>query len=553
LPVVAAGGSGQHGVDLLAERAVSGEVRVAVVFGGKRQEASAQVAFSEALGLPKAAYVPEPRPVKGGYEIGALYFPGWSKVEAWERIWSVAPERKPVLGWYDEANPEVVDWQIKWAVENGLSYFLVDWYWDRGHQHHDHWVKAFQRAKYKSFLKWAVMWANHNGKGSHSEEDQRKVAEFWCANYFNTPEYYRVDGRPVVMIWQAKNFDDDMGEGGCRRALEISQEVAKAHGYKGIFFIAMKWPEASSDPATLRKLKNDGFEMTSIYHYMDAAGKAKHHERFPFDLVADSNRDLWERLHAAGVLPFLPNLSTGWDDRPWHGDRGIEIYGRTVGHFKRICADAKAFADTTGVKNLLLAPLNEWGEGSYAEPCAEFGFGMYEAVRDTFCVRPPGGWPQNYAPSDVGLGPYDLPYTPPKAVTAWSFNGGGAAQQGWSAFMGVKSDALTADGWRLVSLTHDPAIACTVSALRATRFTSLRVRMKAGQGGVDVCQLFWSAGGTPTERTSLSLPLTRDGAFHDYVFKLSDSPTWKGIVRYLRFDPCTTADTEVVIESIAFE
>ena len=30
------------------------------------------------------------------------------------------PERKPVLGWYDEASPEVADWQIKWAVEHGI-------------------------------------------------------------------------------------------------------------------------------------------------------------------------------------------------------------------------------------------------------------------------------------------------------------------------------------------------------------------------------------------------------------------------------------------------
>ncbi|MCL1921126.1 MAG: glycoside hydrolase family 99-like domain-containing protein [Kiritimatiellaeota bacterium] len=552
LPVVPAGESAQHIIELIPERAVSGDMVIEVVFGDKRQRVSVPVTFTEELKLPKAAYVPEPRPVKSGYEIGALYFPGWSKVEAWEKIWRVAPERKPVLGWYDEANAEVVDWQIKWAVENGISYFLVDWYWDRGAQHHDHWVKAFQRARYKSFLKWAVMWANHNGPGSHSEEDQRKAAAFWCENYFSTPEYYRIDGRPVVVIWLAKNFDDDMGEGGCRRALEVSQEVARAHGHKGIYFIAMKWPEASSDPAIIRKLKSDGFEMTSIYHYMDAAGKAQDSRRFAFDLVADSNKDLWERRHAAGVLPFLPNLSTGWDDRPWHGDRGIEIHGRTVAHFQRICADAKNFADAAGVKNLLLAPLNEWGEGSYAEPCAEFGFGMYEAVRDTFCERPAEGWPLNYAPTDIGLGPYDLPYRPQPALTAWDFKGG-AGRQGWTAFMGCKVDEPTAGGWRLVSSTRDPAIAATVTAFRAKRFTALRVRMKTASKGADVCQLFWSAGGTPTERTSITLPLATDGASRDYVFKLSESPAWKGMIRYLRFDPCATADTEVVIESIALE
>ena len=31
---------------------------------------------------------------------------------------------------------------------------------------------------------------------------------------------------------------------------------------------------------------------------------------------------------------------------------------------------------------------------------------MLEAVRDTFGEKPTQGWPLNYAPEDVGLGPY---------------------------------------------------------------------------------------------------------------------------------------------------
>ena len=60
---------------------------------------------------------------------------------------------------------------------------------------------------------------------------------------------------------------------------------------------------------------------------------------------------------------------------------------------------------STGV---CLGPLNEWGEGSYAEPNGEFGFGMYEAVRDVFGVKPEGGWPTNYVPADIGRGPYPV-------------------------------------------------------------------------------------------------------------------------------------------------
>jgi hypothetical protein len=150
--------------------------------------------------------------------------------------------------------------------------------------------------------------------------------------------------------------------------------------------------------------------------------------------VADSNAALWKGLRETGVLPFLPNLSTGWDDRPWHGDKGVEIYGRTVKDFRRICRDAKAFADETALSGSAGAS-ERVGRGLLRRTVRQFGFGMYEAVRETFCRKPKDGWPLNYGPRDVGLGPYDLPVPPPDSATDWMF---ASSPQGWSAMMGIK-------------------------------------------------------------------------------------------------------------------
>jgi hypothetical protein len=544
---VPASGIVTHTLALAADKAVSGTAEFVLSGDGTDgQRVQAQIEILPGLNLPKASYVPEPKPVKSDYEIGALYFPGWSKIEAWSRIWPVAPERKPVLGWYDEANPEVVDWQIKWAVENGLSYFLVDWYWHKGDQHHDHWVKAFRQAHYKSYLKWAVMWANHNAAGSHSEADQRAVTKFWIENYFNTPEYYRIDDQPVVMIWSPQNMERDLGAGGCKRLLDLSRQMAREAGYKGIYFIAMKWPEASWEPKVVQGYEDMGFDMTSIYHYMGNGGKAENPRRFSFDLVADSNRALWEGLQQTGILPFLPNLSTGWDDRPWHGDKGTEVYGRTVKDFRRICRDAKKFADETGIKRLTLAPLNEWGEGSYAEPCAQFGFGMYESVRDTFCRKPEAGWPVNCGPQDVGLGPYDLPIPPPDSTSDWTF---AATAQGWAAMMGI-SEFKAGNGLTFKTVSRDPALERAIPSMPAKKIRQVVVRMKVPGTTGGVCQLFWSSGGTPTEGTSLSLPLAADGQVHDYVFEVGQSRVWRGRIGRLRFDPCNASGVDVAVSRI---
>jgi len=351
------------------------------------------------------------------------------------------------------------------------------------------------------------------------------------------------------MIWSPQNMNRDMGPGGCRRLLEISRKMAVEAGYKGLYFIAMKWPEASWEPEVVQGYKDMGFDMTSIYHYMDHGGRAENPRRFSFDLVADSNAAQWKGLYETGILPFLPNLSTGWDDRPWHGDKGTEIYGRTVSHLQRICRDAKKFADETGVKRLTLAPLNEWGEGSYAEPNAEFGFGMYEAVRDTFCQKPAEGWPLNYGPQDVGLGPYDLPPPVKDDSREWVFAKG---PQGWNGMMGVEAFKTDAKGLSFRTVSPDPAIARALDAVPAKKVARVTVRMKVAAAKTgNACQLFWQVGSSPaSEATTLSLPVTPDGQFHDYVFEVGQHLQWRGRIHALRFDPVNQQGVAVTVESI---
>lgn len=541
-----------HKVRVTATGAVDGMASVKLAGAGAPDEpATGQVAFTEPLNVAKADYVPEPRPVESDYEIGALYFPGFPTMDRWDPIRRVSPERKPVLGWYDEGNPECVDWQIKWAVEHGIKFFLVDWYWSSGGRHLEHWVKAFEKARYRSYLKWAMMWANHNAPGSHSEEDQRAVTQYWLDNCFNMPEYMRIDDKPVVMIWSVGGMDRDMeGKGGAARLLEISREMAIEAGYKGIYFIAMKWPEASTDPAIIKDLADKGFDMTSIYHYMHHGGKAEDPQHFPFELVADSSYDHWKSWHEADIIPFLPNLSTGWDSRPWHGDKSTVIYGRTPELFRRICEDAKRFADETGVTRMTLAPLNEWGEGSYAEPCKEFGFEMYDAVRDVFCKKPAEGWPLNLIPSDVGLGPYDLPEAVARKRDAWDFSDG---SQGWGPFMGIGAFGVKDGALEFVTNSHDPAIGISLKGIRASDWTHVLVRMKIDslQKPDEQAQLFWSTTTTGvSEANSAKVKLIGDGEYHDYLIPVGESSRWKTGITTFRFDPCGHTNARIAIDEI---
>ncbi len=395
--------------DVLAEK--PGRFPVRLSFSGKgRLPADQEVwlEFTEPPSVVPAEYVPVPRPIDTRLDVCAFYFPGWETDRKWDCVRRVARNRKPLLGYYDESNPECVDWQIKWAVENGISCFLVDWYWVQGRQQLTHWFEAYRKARYRDFLKVAIMWANHNPPNTHSMEDWLNVTGEWIERYFTLKAYYHIDDRPAVFIWNPAGIRHDLGGSGpVKRALDASQAMARAAGFRGITFVAMN---TGFEAGHMRTLLDEGYKAVTTYHEwgvtIDGGVSRK---RFHYDDVVRHSPAAWRRKHqAAGPLDYYPLVDTGWDSRPWHGDKAMVIGGRTPEAFERLLREAKSFCEETSKSILILGPVNEWGEGSYIEPCTEFGFGMVEAVRRTFGLGEPQDWPANVAPADVGLGPYDF-------------------------------------------------------------------------------------------------------------------------------------------------
>jgi len=485
---------------------------------------------TKAPDVPKSSYVPEPQPVRSKYEIGAFYFPGFPTAEKWQPIRNF-PNRKPILGWYDESNPECADWQIKWAVEHGINFYMVDWYWCQGNRHLEHWLhNAYGKAKYRKYLKWAIMWANHNPPNTHSADDWRKVTQYWIDNYFHMPEYYRIDNRPAVFIWAPHNVRHDLGGSGeTAKLYAMSQEMAKAAGYPGIYFVAMS---SHDNPDRTKELISEGYEAATTYHGFQLAHKRSQSSRFPFSALLDTCPDLWrEAEESARGLLYLPIVDTGWDARPWHGDKSLVAYGRTPELFGRLCRLARQYADQTGKKILAIGPVNEWGEGSYIEPYAEYGFQDLDQLREAFCE--PGDWPPNLIPSDVGLGPYDLP--PVAAKTAWEFNADGALE-GWTA--GGDVAELTVRGGMLSgrSTGRDPIVQISGIQIEADCLHRLSFRIRSDRD--QRVQVFWATTlAAMSEQTSQGVQVAGDNEFHDYELDFAQSPHWRGVVSALRIDP----------------
>ncbi len=514
---------------------------------------TATISITPALGLPKADYVPAPQPVRPILDVMAYYFPGWDTPEKWDPIRHVAPIRRPLLGYYDEGKAEVVDWQIKWAVEHGITGFLVDWYWNKGDRMLEHWFGAYRNARYRDQLKVAIMWANHWPAGQHSPEDWRKVTQHWLEHYFTLPGYYRIDGKPAVFIWDTAHVRSDLGGSNAVRAVfEESQKAAQAKGFPGILYVAIG-NEISTDIAAT--LAREGYSAYTRYHEWGSVrdeAEARSLSPLSYDTVVQSATAAWARQNAArGGLTYYPTVDTGWDNRPWEGSRAYRITGRTPALFKQLLQQAKEFCAAEHAPMVVIGPLNEWGEGSYIEPCTEFGFAMYDRIREVFGTGDPALWPANIAPADVGLGPYDFPTQtgPPR----WTFDSG---LEGWSAHMNVVDMRNENGALRFRTISSDPALTISSVSFPANEATQCTITMRfTGTLPPHASgQLYWGTdGAAPSETTSARFFLEHDGQSHSYTIDLSKKTLWRGTVTALRLDPCETAGIDVAIDEVRFD
>ena len=534
-------------------------------------------------------YIPEPRPVKGPIEISAFYYPGTEHMPEWDMMAQTLPGTRPLLGWYDEGHPENIDWQIKWAVEHGISSFCVDWYWKKGVQRLDHWVKGFYRARFRKYLKWYMMYANHDAPGSHSTADQIAVTRWWIDHYFKTPEYYRIDGKPVVVYWSPASLDRDFiaeaakkgetlkpGEG-VKRALALSEKLVREAGLPGIHWMCISsgWDRT---PESVRKAREMGFAGQLSY----TMGGQRPYYLFPelrrpedeprhssFDLMAAAAKKWWQTLDDCPDMDYWPLLPTGWNDLPRSFlGRASVTYGRTPEKFREVCAAARAFCEARKLKRVMVAPINEWQEGSYIEPNAEYGFAMYDALRDVFCDRPAEGWPENLTPQSLGRPLNEFPPLYRSPVPEWNFDEG---TEGWYR----QPYGCPVTLWRqgalffVTTFADNFNIRQRVVPFEAATHANFRVRMKVtlnpahglGKEKEAKMRLKWGTSERPiigagcavdATRSVASAPVVADGAWHEYALDLSKHPDWTGSIDELWFEGVNATYAEVEIDWMRF-
>lgn len=395
-------------------------------------------------------YVPVPEPATSDRIIACHYYSGWQPGgtplhNGWADL-EEFPERTPLLGYYDDTNPEVIDWEIKWACEHGINCFVYCWYRYQSNMGKPVTREALRlggalheglfRARYRSYIKFAIMWECQRkrwGTAKDADDIVNNILPFWIDEYFSKDNYLMIDGKPVVFIYAQKQLIEELGsEEELKTAFERCNEEMKKRGYAGIHFSCM---ENSVDKVARDDFENSGlveyyngkcgfdsgFQYTwpTWYEMLDTEEKLLEYEktlRVPEDDVIDLQMKFITNRAKCNPEFYMFTNSVMRDSEPWYSIFNINpVWPRTQWQltpkkWRELLEKTKKVLDdlpegSIGKKIFMLDNWNEWGEGHFIAPHLGNGFKYLQAVRDVFTER--DNIPDYRTPEVLGFGPYD--------------------------------------------------------------------------------------------------------------------------------------------------
>ena len=264
---------------------------------------------------------------------GVYYFDGWSGQnrkssdpnETWaknaptnlsRRMVEEFPEREPVWGWRDD-DQAIMEKQIDLAADNGVEFFLFCWYWkDSNGPINEEAIKnlpphtsmnLYLKAKNKNRIKFGLLVANHQGSEITGTENWGKATEFWM-QYFNDPQYIKVDSKPLVVLFNPSGIDNE--------GLAKMQEVSKKQGLSGLSI------------AGCGNVSDKNFEYKT--HYNMNPGYVAGHEEHKYSELIDAHKKNWIGTEKQ---PYIPEVTVGWDKRPWEDKSGKGTGGAKEGWY----------------------------------------------------------------------------------------------------------------------------------------------------------------------------------------------------------------------------
>jgi hypothetical protein len=367
---------------------------------------------------------PQTRLVPSDYTVAMWYFAAWEPEytwDGWKQVAERSPWRMPLLydskdaqmsfngiQFYLASNPRVLDWHVHWMREHAVNLMLWDWYSlvDKDGKFDPSFFgnRALEMGflgkarlggpplktnRFANSMPFAIMWTNH----PPHQQVGAGLFDYIIRQFMAQPNYYTIDGRPLVAVWSVGQLVKEAGgidQG--RRLLEQFRQQARDSGCEGLFIAAVQ----EATPDLVRRL---GFDGVMGYQYTGTGGTRVEPRQIGGRMVEDYLEDYptqtvpghvktWTLLAQAYGPKYLVATTPMQNFEPTFRDGNPIIQNHTPDAYRQMLRNAKTLIEQRGLRRFIsIEAWNEWLEGSYVEPSTQWGLSYLEAIRDIF-ARP---------------------------------------------------------------------------------------------------------------------------------------------------------------------
>jgi hypothetical protein len=339
-----------------------------------------------------AFYLPQFHPIPENDAWWGKGFTEWTNVTRSLPLYEghYQPKLPADLGFYDLRVAEVQEKQVRMAKRHGIYGFCFHFYWFSGKRLLEKPLDLFIENPNIEFP-FCLCWANENWtrrwdgeerkvlmKQSYKDGDNRNLIEC-LSRYLKHPNYIKVDGKPMVIIYRPDVIPDS------KELIQCWKEYARLNGIGDLHVVAAQTfgtenPETYGFDAAV-EFPPHNLEYTrplnNYVKYFDPnfSGRISDLEEI-VDSIVRSGTKRKRYLQYRTVFPAWDNTARKGKDASVYEPTDPILYAKWLDHI----VDDTIRNHSPEHQFIFINAWNEWAEGAYLEPDRRFGYAFLNAT-----------------------------------------------------------------------------------------------------------------------------------------------------------------------------
>lgn len=343
-----------------------------------------------------AYYLPQFYPIPENDSWWGKGFTDWTTVKNANPLFPGhrQPRKPGLLGYYDLRDKNIREEQAKLASAHGIEGFCYWHYWFGNGKRLLNEVFDEVLETGKPDFPFCLGWANHSwykNKFADSGSTELLVAQSYpgIADYrqhfelvlkaFKDRRYLTIDDKPIFVIYRPWEIPD------VHQFIDLWNQWSKESGIKGIYFVAYCFQLKEINP--LIKKGFSAVNLIRLYHFENQFSLNKKIKSWFNRRLR--NRGLIIDYKEASVFfdgnedereDVIPTIIPNWDHSPRSGRREHILSNSDPVSFKFHVERLINRVRSKDIPVVFIKSWNEWAEGNYLEPDAEYGVEKLEMV-----------------------------------------------------------------------------------------------------------------------------------------------------------------------------